>query len=86
MYSAHHGTGTTYSAHRGTGTTYSAHPNAGARYIGSDAPVRPIPYVPAYATAAAPPLLSKPGSAGTIRLRQWSTGELDAIAFYRIDP
>ena len=31
-------------------------------------------------------LLTKPGSAGTIRLRQWSTGELDAIAFYRIDP
>ena len=31
-------------------------------------------------------LLAKPGSAGTIRLRQWSTGELDAIAFYRIDP
>lgn len=29
---------------------------------------------------------TKPGSAGTIRLRQWSTGELDAIAFYRVDP
>ena len=31
-------------------------------------------------------LLTKPGSAGTIRLRQWSTGELDAIAFPRPPP
>lgn len=31
-------------------------------------------------------LLTKPGSAGTIRLRQWSSGEHNAISFHRIDP
>ena len=35
---------------------------------------------------AGKPRITKPDSKGTARLRQWSTGELDAIAFYRIDP